>query len=277
MEVIKKSDYIAKDTPADPVLPSMSLSVIEKYRVKASSKIPAPEYLVKIANVNKISRGNISLWKGKAKSKKTFALTMFASTICGGLEFGGKFVANKKAKVLWIDTEQSQSDVHKVVKRVEVLVGNDDNLIMYGLRPETPAKRIEIIELLLKEYGNKIGVLVIDGVRDLVMNINDPVESTEVATMLMKWSYEYNIHISTILHENKSDGSSRGHIGTEIDNKSELVMRVEKDEHDKSISWIEEVYGRGKGFDRFSFMINDQALPEVVEPTMIVSNDDTPF
>ena len=144
-------------------------------------------------------------------------------------------------------------------------------------RPFTPRERIDMISLWLKKYGKEISVLVIDGVRDLVMNINDPIESTEVATLLMKWSYDYNIHIAALLHENKSSETSRGHIGTELDNKSEVIIRIEVDETDKQMSWVDEVMGRGKGTERFAFTINDHVLPEIIEAIAITTEDTAPF
>ena len=36
--------------------------------------------------------------------------------------------------------------------------------------------------------------------------------------------------IHTILHQNKGEEHARGHIGTELSNKAETVLQVEKDE-----------------------------------------------
>jgi predicted ATP-dependent serine protease len=186
------------------------------------------------------------------------------------------FNANTSATVLYIDTEQSPADVQKITRRVKKIVGNEDKLFMYGLRPLSPKQRIKAIQILLEKH--KVDVLVIDGVRDLLMDINNAVESTEVMTLLMRWSFDYDLHIATVLHQNKGDGNSRGHIGTELNNKSEAILRVTKDETDSSVSWIEEVFGRGKGFDKFSFYVNENGLPEVVSSGVSdVNLDNTPF
>ena len=232
-------------------------------RIKSSDDIKQNEYLLRIDNTNKFSRGNISGWIGAAKSKKTFSLTMFVAALVGCLKLYGKFNANSENKVLYIDTEQSPSDVQKITRRVKALSGAEDNLFMYGLRPLSPKDRIKAIALLLHQH--KIDVLVLDGVRDLVMDINNPVESTEVMTFLMRWSFDYDIHIATVLHQNKGDGSSRGHIGTELNNKAETIIRITRDETDTSVSYVEEVFGRGKGFDKFAFCVNEKGLPEVIE------------
>ena len=75
----------------------------------------------------------------------------------------------------------------KIAIRLNKLNGNASNFFLYGLRPLSPKERIESIQQAL--IIHKPDVLVIDGVRDLVWNINDPVESTTVVTMVMKWSF----------------------------------------------------------------------------------------
>lgn len=232
-------------------------------RITSTDNIKANEYILKIDNTSKFSKGNISGWIGLAKSKKTFALTMFVSALVGCMRLFDKFNAHSRNDVLYIDTEQSPSDVQRVTKRVKKIVGAEDGLFMYGLRPLSPAQRIDAIEMLLQHHT--VDVLVIDGVRDLLMDINNAVESTEVITKLMKWSFDYDIHIATVLHQNKGNGDSRGHIGTELNNKAETILRISKDDTDESVSWIEEVFGRGKGFDKFKFYIDDDGLPRVIE------------
>ncbi len=48
-----------------------------------------------------------------------------------------------------------------------------------------------------------IGLVIIDGIRDLMYDINSPSESSELINLLMRWSSEYNLHIHTVLHLNK--------------------------------------------------------------------------
>tara|TARA_B100000809_G_C15112830_1_gene521267 strand:- start:607 stop:1425 length:819 start_codon:yes stop_codon:yes gene_type:complete len=272
MELIQKVND--KGAPMDAA--ALFLKDVLSKRIKSTDDIKQNEYLLKIDNTNKFSKGNISGWIGLAKSKKTFALTMFVSALVGCMRLFGKFNANSKNNVLYIDTEQSPSDVQRITKRVKTIALEESNLFMYGLRPLAPKNRIEAIEILLKQH--KVDVLVIDGVRDLLMDINNAVESTEVITKLMQWSFDYDIHIATVLHQNKGDGQSRGHIGTELNNKAETILRISKDEVDGSVSHIEEVFGRGKGFEKFSFFVDDDGLPKVLEDLISTGSVDTaPF
>ena len=270
MELVKAPSL--QETSADDI------GTLDKYRIKATDAIAADVYIAKIGGTNKFSKGNISVWTGAAKSKKTFAMTMLVSAMMGGLDLDGQFFAYNKNKILWIDTEQSQYDVQKIVKRLVKMVGNESNIIMYCLRPLTPAQRVDMIEQALKLH--KVDCLVIDGARDLIMDFNNASESTAIVTKVMKWSYDYQIHISTVVHQSGA-GKVRGHLGTELENKAESVIKVTRNPDDINISEIEEVYGRGKGFESFNFFIDDDGLPVIGEVDtktfMPKDEDDIPF
>ena len=81
----------------------------------------------------------------------------------------------------------------------------------------------------------------------------------------MQWTDDRQIHIHTILHQNKGDENARGHIGTELNNKAETVLLVEKDKGNGDISNVSAMHIRAMDFEPFAFRINDSALPELVE------------
>ena len=121
------------------------------YRIKASDPIPGNVYVAEIKGTKKFSRKNISAWKGKAKAKKTFAMTMWGSAVIAGLDLYDTFRSYKKNRLLWIDTEMSPVDAQRVAIRIEKMAGNTSNLFLYGFRPLSPAQRIEKIEEALKD------------------------------------------------------------------------------------------------------------------------------
>lgn len=249
-------------------------------RIKSTDDIKAGEYIMSIDGVRKLSKDNISGIIGRAKSRKSFAVTMFAAALSGGMNLYNKFKVLKPQKVLYADTEQSADDVQLVTKRVRAISGQEDNLFMYPLKPYNPKERIKAIELLLIEH--KPDVLIIDGIKDLIYNINDAVECTDVMSILQKWNVVYDIHITCVLHQNKGDGNARGHIGTELDNKCQVMIRITKDENDVEVSEFKETFGRGKGTAPFDFFVNnnhfDFGLPEVITSKVIdVNIDDAPF
>jgi hypothetical protein len=171
--------------------------------------------------------------------------------------------------VLYIDTEQSRCHCHKVLTRILTMAGmptdrEEERLIFLLLREYSPKQRRQIISLALAE-DPQIGLVVIDGCRDLLLDINDPSESVDVINDLMRWSSFYNLHIHTILHLNKTDDQVRGHIGTELTNKAETVLLVTKSAFDGNISEVKPMQVRELEFAPFAFRINDDGLPELVK------------
>ena len=82
---------------------------------------------------------------------------------------------------------------------------------------------------------------------------------------LMRWSSMHDLHIHTVLHLNKGDDNTRGHIGTELNNKAETILQVTKSQFDGNISEVKAMHIREREFQPFAFRINREALPELVE------------
>ena len=215
--------------------------------------------------------GNFSASIGKAKSKKTFNVTAIAaSALKNGtvLKYRSSFPEDKRT-VLYIDTEQGRHHCQKVLKRILRLAGlpedkNPDNLIMLALRKYAPPIRLAIVEQAIGTIPD-LGLVIIDGIRDFLYDINSPSEATNIISRFMQWTDDRQIHIHTILHQNKNDENARGHIGTELNNKAETVMQVEVDKMDRTVSVVEAIHIRDREFEPFAFRINECALPELVE------------
>ena len=215
--------------------------------------------------------GNFSASIGKAKSKKTFNVSAIVASALSGstvLHYRSTFPKNKQ-KILYIDTEQGRYHCQQVLKRILRLADlpeykNPDNLIMLALRKFSPKLRLAIVEQAIGTIPD-LGLVIIDGIRDFLYDINSPGESTDIISKFMQWTDDRQIHIHTVLHQNKNDEHARGHIGTELNNKAETIMQIEVDKEDKTISVVEAVHIRDREFEPFAFRINEEALPELVE------------
>ena len=205
--------------------------------------------------------GNFSASIGKAKSKKTFNVSaIVAAALKNGtvLNYTAELPENKR-KILYVDTEQSTYHCAKVAKRILRMAGlptdrNHEDLEFLVLRKYTPEERIAIVREAIYRTEN-VGLVIIDGIRDMVYDINSSGESTRVISLLMTWTGERNIHIHTILHQNKGDENARGHIGTELSNKAETVLQVEKDSKNPDISTVKTAHIRAVDFEPFAFRI----------------------
>lgn len=246
-----------------------------KYKIDVTEVIPPPQIAWSLKNTNTDSNailgtlGNFSLIIGKAKSRKSFYINIALSTALSKDLMLERFISdlpNDKNEVLFFDTEQGKYHVQLAVKRICKQINQPEpkNLHTYYLRSLKPSERLQFIETEI--YSNdKIGFVVIDGIKDLVTSINDEEQATMIVSKLMKWSEERNIHIVTVLHQNKSDTNARGHIGTELINKAETVLEVAKAENDNSISIVTPLQCRNFEPEIFAFEINEFGIPIIAE------------
>lgn len=242
----------------------------EQARLLITDEVKIPPIVLRVDDSIIGTLGNFSASTGKAKSKKTFnicALVAAALSNSAVLNYSASFPSGKR-KILYIDTEQSPFHCKRVLKRILLLAElstdiQPENLEFLSLRRYAPKIRLAIIEKAIYQTDG-LGLVVIDGIRDLAYDINSPSEATDLITKLMQWTDERQIHIHTVLHLNKGDDNTRGHLGTELNNKAETILQVTKDEFDKNVSSVMAMCIRDMDFEPFAFRINADGLPELV-------------
>lgn len=246
-----------------------------KYKIDVTETIPPPQIAWSLANTKKGGNeivgtlGNFSAIIGKAKSRKSFLISIAVSTALSKnliLERFSSDLPPDKNEILYFDTEQGKYHVQLAVKRIctQIKEPEPNNLHTYFLRSLTPSERLEFIENEILS-NDKVGFVIIDGIKDLVTSINDEEQATMIVSKLLKWTEERNIHIVTVLHQNKSDTNARGHIGTELINKAETVLEVAKAENDNNISIVTPLQCRNPEPEIFAFEINDFGIPIIAE------------
>ena len=218
--------------------------------------------------------GNFSVSTGKAKAKKTFNVSaIVAAALINGqvLEYRASFPESKRT-ILYFDTEQSPYHCQLVVQRILRLAGlpidrEPEHLMFSHLRAiADPNDRREIIRYAIYNTPN-VGLVVIDGIRDLMLDINNSTEATKLVGDLMQWTSEQNIHIQTVLHLNKGDDNARGHIGTELNNKAETVLQITRDNTMPERCIVAPAIIRSKPFEKFAFRLTEVedgiCIPEI--------------
>lgn len=245
--------------------------LLRPYIVDLSQQLPDIDPLISINGSCICSRGNISAICGEAKSRKTFLTSALVASALA-IPYKGlnnfKFVANNsELTCLWVDTEQGQPHVRKVIERISEMTGSklggllsEPRLTTLSLREEAPAKRKELfIEAL---YHFPYDLVVIDGIADLQRNTNDLEESDALVSELMALSTKTNTHIICVLHTNPGTDKARGHLGSSLQRKAESVIYVHRN-GDSSI--VEPQFCRNEPFERFAFAIDDKGIPVVCD------------
>lgn len=236
--------------------------------LKADHEFEAPPVCLQIAGEfgNQIfaTLGNFSTLLAKPKVGKTTYTAIKIISLLAEKQVSKIIptIPGKNKKILWIDTEQGKPECIKIIRFISEQVTGDkmqhpENLYYLSLRPFNYQQRIELTEFALQTL-NDVFFVVIDGIRDFVSSINDEKEASFIADKLLKWSQEKNIHILTILHQNKGDANARGHLGTELMNKAETVAKLTRDESTGTrLTIVEPEFTRHKDFETFSYSLND--------------------
>lgn len=252
--------------------------ILSAAQIKATDTYETPPQIIWIDNSTIATLGNFSASTGKAKSKKTFNVSAIVAASLGGCQVLNyrAHLPEGKRRILYVDTEQSRFHCHTVLGRILRLAGlptttDSENLDFICLREYSPTVRIEVIDYALhqrKDYG----LVIIDGIRDLMFDINNTSESMEVINKMMEWSSKYDLHIHCVLHLNKGDNNVRGHIGTEMGNKAETVLVISKSNENPNISEVHALHIREKEFKPFAFAVDDNGLPIIAENHSFDSN-----
>lgn len=225
---------------------------IHEHIIPQGVEYPKPDAVFEISGVPVFTKKSISTLIGKAKSGKTTVTAwLIAQCIRGGMT------------VLWVDTEQGRY----YGSRTQYWVLSIAGLSLYpdfkylDVKTLKPTERADIITAAISEFNPD--VIVIDGIRDLIYDINDPKESTIISGQMMKWAEEHDTHVLSILHQNKGNEHARGHLGAELVNKSETVIAVELDDNRNVVCKPE--FTRSEPFMPFAFTRDGYGIPVLIE------------
>ena len=248
---------------------------INEHTLDMTKELPELHPLISIGGSCVCSRGNISAICGEAKSKKTFlASALVASAMAMPSKRIDNFAnvdKNMDMRVLWIDTEQGEMHVRRVVERISEMTGAKLGGVIAEPRLTTLLMRelapMERYNLLVDAIYHNIKVLpfdliVIDGIADLQRNTNDLEESDALVGALMRLSTQTNTHIICVLHTNPGTDKARGHLGSSLQRKAESVIFVHRV---GECSIVEPQFCRNEPFERFAFTISERGIPQLCD------------
>ena len=233
----------------------------DKFLIDLSKQYPEIEYTMKINGIATFPKGNLQAIKAKAKQGKTH------TNIClmAGL-LRGKFLAIesliKIPKICYFATEEHISSVVNLNKKVHKLCGwdtenSDEFFLVYSIRDAEIDERVTFIQEEIER--EEPDIVFIDGIRDLLIDFNNIKESHELVSWLMQLAGNYNCAIVCVLHTNKasSDFNMRGHLGTELLNKSSDILEVGKQDE---IFVVQETENRNLETGTWAFCFDEEGL-----------------
>ena len=246
-------------------------------RITPETELPPMQPLFQMFDVPCFYRGELVADCGKAKSGKTFFLSiLMAACLTQKVLVLERYShtesiestenETKPLRVLWLDTEQSQQSTQEIMKnRILKMVSVCDinsTFYAFNLRGLGFEKRGKMVDIAIRAI--KPDIAIIDGVKDLMTDINDAVQATLLMEKLMRLAKDTNCCIVCVLHQNKAeqDRNMRGSIGTELTNKAFEVFQCNLIEETDTFKVTHTFSRKQKMKRKFYYCINDQGLPE---------------
>jgi hypothetical protein len=216
---------------------------VEATRFDPANPPPVEPCAFKLVGVEFAHSGNLVTIAAAVKSGKSSVIAAMLASMMGaaGRDYLGFEGSNPDGKaVLHFDTEQSRGDHFQMMMRTlrrADLATPPSWFASYSLILLDPLERRAAIGAMAREAA-AVGLhsLFIDGVADLVFDVNDLAEACGLVAELHQLAVETACVIVTALHHNPGGEKTRGHLGSQIERKSESVLVLRKDGENISIS-----------------------------------------
>ena len=243
------------------------LALLQQRRITPSTELPKMDFLFKLFHKPCFPRGELVALSGKAKSGKTFVSSILMALSFRNQVLSVERIEQKPLHVLWYDTEQSEESTQDILRsRIIPMTGIDESQFpmhlfdIFNVRQDGYARRLPMLEVAVRHY--RPDLVVLDGVRDLVADINDGVVAQDCIERLMHLASECRCCIACILHQNKSveDRNLRGWIGTELKNKAFEVYECAKSS-ERIFTWSQTDTRKYDILDTLRFAVNDAGIP----------------
>ena len=260
---------------------------LKKDRITVDKELPPMEFLLKLFDVPCCPRGELVAFTGKAKSGKTFVMSMMMAAAAASKVLAFHRTTFEPLQVLWIDTEQSDQSTQDILKNrlVPMVCGEGETFPeslydIFNVRTESWTERLPLLMAAIDMCHPDLVIL--DGVRDLVDDINNGQLAHEVTEQLMKIAQQAKCCIVCVIHQNKAaeDRTLRGSIGTELTNKAFEVYECEKLMPSRTFVMTQKHTRKYDITDALYFTVDDRGLPLQVgapqtgnEPKAILSEE----
>ena len=248
-------------------------------RLTSESDVQEEEFLFKFFGTPCFPRGDLTTIAGPAKSGKTFLTTMTMACCVKRQVLEFERISEEPLKVLWFDTEQSRMTTKRILTdRVGQMTDHegafpDEQFYVLNVRSLTPEERVDMLHLAIDTY--KPDMVIIDGIADMLNDINNGPNATELMQKLLTIASTKKCNITTVIHLNRTGErlNLRGWIGTVMVQKSYEVFNCEKVFKTKTFL-ADLTFSRRYHLDQtLYYEIDDKGLPFATEKPDIQQRD----
>lgn len=244
---------------------------IDARRILPSTVVTPHQFLYEWDNRPCFARGELVALTGKAKSGKTYVCSLLMALAVKKQIIGIRRIQSEPLNVLWIDTEQSSDSTHEILTmRIASLIEQevpDEQFFVYNFRQDNWQERLSLVLACISKH--KPDLVIFDGIRDVVGDINNYQEAQSVLDKMLSIASWSNACIVCVLHQNKSleDKTLRGALGTELQNKSFETYECQKDPDTHIFSMRQVATRKYDIFQKLEWTVDDDGLPVLERST----------
>jgi hypothetical protein len=172
--------------------------------------------------------------------------------------------------VLWYDTEQSRYTTKRIlVDRIGALLQQecdvfpDEQYYVFNMRDKTPGERVDYLELAIQTY--RPDICIIDGIADMLEDINSGPDSVHLLQQFQMMATTYNCNITMVIHLNRTGEklNLRGWLGTLMLHKSYEVFNCDRISKEEAFSAELTVSRHFSRKECLCYAIADDGLPKL--------------
>ena len=224
-----------------------TIQILEKRRFNHAITPPPLRPIFMLGKAVIATPGNLVAISSAVKTGKSAVIgAMIASTMHtdGEADLLGFASSNPKGlAVIHFDSEQSPDDhwhcLNRALKRAKVAPAPAwlYSYWLTGLDVKTAQDCVkEAVDNSASACGGVHSIL-LDGIADLVNNVNDPEECNAYVAQLHDMAIQHDCSVVGVIHCNPGSEKTRGHLGSQFERKAETNLRLEKDDDDITTMW----------------------------------------
>ena len=280
------------DNPRDLILASLNgeactvtpeMLRLDGYRLTSETDVPEEEFLFRHFGKPCFPRKELTSIAGPAKSGKTFFTSMVMACCIRQQVMSLERVRKEPLRVMWYDTEQSRNTTKEILaKRIGRMIGHtdptgrefpDEQFFVFNVRAASIKERRELLGVAVATY--RPDLVILDGISDLLNDINDGPRATELMEELLQLAETYNCNITAIIHLNRTGDKNnlRGWLGTVMLQKSFEVFNCSQVSQTETLSVEQSVSRKFRCLDTLYYEIDQDGIPFTTQKPDIQPRD----
>ena len=272
---MEKKDIILEELAqgSEPSTVSPEVLALNDFRLTSKTVIAEEDFLFRHLGKPCFPRRELTTITGAAKSGKTYFTSMVMACCAKREVMAMERIGEAPLRVMWYDTEQSRNTTKEIlVGRIGRMIEDgearafpDDQFFVFNTRTATVKERRDLLGVAIDTY--RPDIVILDGVADLLTDINDGPKSLDLLDYLQLLADGYNCNITTVIHLNRTGEKSnlRGWLGSVLMQKSFEVFNCSASAQGDMLCVELNISRKYRNNRKLYYRVGDNGIPVIME------------